>query len=134
MTDHRERRRVPRIRLPAPLSGRTLGILSFYLVDLSVAGARIEHIDPLRPGSSWALELPIPLGGPVLSGQVVWSRVVEEKQTPKGEQSHRYQSGLLFTALTRDQEAELARIVKRLITQGGVVEEAGPPKKRRTRG
>jgi hypothetical protein len=80
------------------------------------------------------LELPIPLGGAVLSGQIVWSRVIEEKQTPKGEESLRYQSGLLFTALTREQEAELARIVKQLTTQGRVVEEAGPPKKRRPRG
>jgi hypothetical protein len=131
MAKHPQRRRVPRVRLPAPLSGRTLGILSFYLVDLSVLGARIEHTDPLRPGSSWALELPIPLGGPVLSGQVVWSRVIEEKQTPGGDQSHRYQSGLLFTALTGDQQAELARIVQQITTQGGVVEDPEPPKKRR---
>jgi hypothetical protein len=79
------------------------------------------------------LELPIPLGGPVLSGQVVWSRAIEEKQTPGGEQSHRYQSGLLFTALTRDQQAELARIVQQITTQGGVVEDPEPPKKPRRR-
>ncbi len=67
------KRRVPRFRIPARPRGRVLEILEFQLLDLSVAGARIGHQDPLRVGSVWTFELPKMFRSLILPARVVHS-------------------------------------------------------------
>jgi hypothetical protein len=111
-------RRVPRVWLHAPLSGRILGILGYRLLDLSVAGARIAHYDPLRPGSSWTVELPATLGDQTLSARVVWTKSIGGKAASAKGCPPRYESGVVFTA---EQQGALARTIERLTTQAKVL-------------
>ncbi len=57
MPDERERRTVPRIRLPDRPTARVRGVQEVRLLDLSVAGAQIRHLAVLRLGAACALEL-----------------------------------------------------------------------------
>lgn len=123
MREFRERRQVPRVRLPAPLAGRALGILGYRLVDLSVAGARIKHYDPVRPGSSWTVELPATLGGQTLSARVVWTKDIGGEDASREGRPPRYESGLVFVHLTGEQQAALERIFERLTRQAKVLDQ-----------
>ncbi len=114
-------RRVPRVWLPAPLSGRILGILGYRLLDLSVAGARIEHYDPLRPGSSWTVQLPATLGEQTLSARVVWTRGIGGKAASAKGRPPRYESGVIFVHVTAEQQGALARTIERLTTQAKIL-------------
>jgi hypothetical protein len=76
MPEYRKQRRVPRIALPGQPAARTRATEAVRLLDLSLNGARIEHLNILRPGATCTVELSPPLGGLRLSAQVVWSRVV----------------------------------------------------------
>ena len=131
MGESREQRLVPRVRLPAPLAGRALGILDYHLVDLSMAGARIEHYYPLRPGSAWTVELPATLRKQTLSSRVIWTRGIKGKGAGEG-LPPRYESGLAFVHLTGEQQAALAGIVERLAIQGTVLDNTPRQWKRRS--
>lgn len=109
MTAIREQRRVPRVRMSRPLRGRALGILDVHLLDLSIAGARIEHSEPLRPGSAWTVELPPAFESLVLSARVVYSHAADSKHSPKGPSSQRYETGLAFVNVTPEQISILKR-------------------------
>jgi hypothetical protein len=84
------------------------------LVDLSLAGARIEHFKPLHPEVPCTLELPDVQGALVLPVRIVWSRVVGSEHSPEGKRRLRYQSGLEFIGVTPEQQAVLARILEQL--------------------
>jgi len=82
------------------------------LVDLSLSGARIAHLDLLRPGSPTTVELPAAIGSVALSVRVAWSCVVGSEPSPEGERRLRYHSGLAFVGLTAEQQATLANILE----------------------
>lgn len=52
MPEYQQRRQAPRIVIPGRLEARAHATLPVRLLDLSTAGARIEHQspDPARPG------------------------------------------------------------------------------------
>jgi hypothetical protein len=87
--------------------------LEVSLLDLSLKGARIEHLNLLRPGSACHLELPATLGPLVLTAQVVWSRVLGTEVSPEGERLLRYQSGLMFPQVTPEQHALLVHALEK---------------------
>lgn len=132
MRESREQRQVPRVRLPAPLSGRVLGILTFRHFDLSIASARIAHSDPVPPSSAWTLELPATLGGQTLSARVIWTRVIGGKEASEAGRLPRYESGLPFVHLTTEQQAGLASILRRLATQTKVLDKVHRRRKTRS--
>jgi hypothetical protein len=82
------------------------------LVDLSLTGARIAHLDLLPPGSPTSVELPAATGSVALSVRVAWSSVVGSEPSPEGERRLRYHSGLAFVGLTAEQQATLANILE----------------------
>ena len=108
MTEMAERRRVARVAVPWHLNGWVSETREVRLLDLSTSGVRIEHVEPLRPGSSCTLELPPPLGSLHLTARIVWSLVRGGEQTPDGERRLHYQSGLAFTGISPDQQTVLA--------------------------
>jgi hypothetical protein len=90
------------------------------LMILRLSGARIEHGEPLRPGSLCAFQLPPALGSVVLSAEVVQSTVIGTTPMPGGDRQLCYQSGLAFVNVTPEQRAALKEIVMRRIPEGGV--------------
>ena len=119
MTDSPERRRAARVSIPGRPGARTQAILEIRLVDLSVTGARIEHLVLLRPGSSVIVELPTAMKPQALVARVVWSKVMGGEQTPEGERHLHYQSGLAFTGLTAGETLLLTNSLEQLTDSGG---------------
>jgi hypothetical protein len=89
------------------------------LVDLSVTGARIEHLVLLRPGSSVSVELPTAMKPQALVARVIWCKVMGGEQTPEGERHLHYRSGLTFTGLTADETFLLASSLEELTAAAG---------------
>jgi len=51
MTEYQKQRRVPRIALPSRPAARTRVTEAVRLLDVSLNGARVEHLNLLRPGA-----------------------------------------------------------------------------------
>ena len=108
MPEDQERRAVPRTRVADRPTARVPGVRQVRLLDLSVAGAQIEHLDPLSPGVACVLDLPPPSGAVNLPAQVVWCTVIGRNRRVRGESHLVARSGLQFTTLTPEQQAALA--------------------------
>ncbi len=114
MSEMRDRRKVARVVVPWRLSARVLDRYDVRILDLSTAGVGIEHTVPLQPGSTCALELPLPFGSVHLTARVVWS-LIEGGEDPRGrDRQLQYRSGLAFTDLSAEQQAALARTLETL--------------------
>jgi len=109
-----ERRRVARLPIPSRFSGPGLAEQPVCLLDLSRAGARIEHVRPVPDWQLCSLTLPPALGGIRLQGEVVWSQMLRRKRGPRGLGQIYHQSGLTFILLTPAQQDALAAALKRL--------------------
>lgn len=120
MANDRERRKAPRILVAGRLGARARASLDVRLLDLSASGARIEHFDLLRPGATYAFELPPVLGSVTLSVRVVHSAVVGTEATSEGERHLRYESGITFVSITAEQQAAIAKVLERLASMGGL--------------
>jgi hypothetical protein len=84
------------------------------LIDLSLTGAQIEHLDLFRLGASCALDLPPPFGALSLPAEIVWCTVVGRKRKLGGESHLVARSGLRFTTLMVWQHAALADSLQHL--------------------
>jgi hypothetical protein len=124
MTEYQKQRRARRITLPGQPAGRTRATETVRLLDLSLNGVRMEHLNILRPGAACTVELPPALGALVVSAQVVWSRVVGTEASPEGERLLRYQSGLMFPRVTAEQHTILAQALEKA-TSGVAPNEGG---------
>lgn len=89
-------------------------------MDLSLTGARIEHLGLLRPGFPCTIELPAAKGPVALPTRIVWSAVVGSQKGADGERILRYESGLEFTGLTAEQQAALSNYLEQ-VTRGAAV-------------
>ena len=108
MMEERERRMVPRTTLAQRPAARVGDLRDVRLLDLSLTGAQIEHLDLLRPGTTCTLDLPPPSAALSLPVQVVWCAVIGRKRKV-GSASHLVsRSGLRFTTLTGAQHTALA--------------------------
>jgi PilZ domain len=116
MPEDLERRAVPRTRLVNRPTTRARGVREVRLLDLSVAGAQIEHLDPLPPGVACVLDLPPPSEALNLPAQVVWCTVIGRKRKVGGESHLVARSGLQFMTLTAEQQAALAATLHYLAT------------------
>ncbi|HSD50844.1 MAG TPA: PilZ domain-containing protein [Candidatus Methylomirabilis sp.] len=109
---------MPRTPVTGELGARARSTLDVRLLDLSTFGARIEHLDLLRPGSACTFELPPSIGTLTLAAQIIHSSVVGAAPTREGERQLRYQSGLVFTGITVDQQTALESALRRLTSIG----------------
>lgn len=133
MTGSHERRGAVRVVITERLGGRARATLEVRLLDLSATGARIAHLDLLRPGVIYAFQLPPALGALPLSVRVVHSRVVGTEPSPAGERILRYESGVVFLGLTEEQRSTLERLIAQLVPDGKPPDRT-PPGKRETNG
>ncbi len=114
MPEDEERRAAPRIQFANRPPARVRGVRQVRLLDLSLGGAQIEHLDPLQPGVACVLDFPPPSEALNLRAQVVWCTVIGRKRTREGESRLVARSGLQFTALTVEQQAALADTLQNL--------------------
>ncbi len=97
-----DERRSARVTPPGLLRGYVDSHLEAKILNLSPAGALIEHANRLSPGGTCALTLRL-LGADLrLRAHIVWSRAKEER----GEEV-RYRSGVRFSDLPAAVEATL---------------------------
>jgi hypothetical protein len=108
MAKGRERRQSARITVPSGFSVPGRASQRIRLVELSAAGARMEHPHPLQAGVVCFVELPPRLGGGTFRGRIVWTAVHRDEQTPEGDRHRYYQSGLAWDGLTPEQLGALA--------------------------
>ncbi len=116
MPGDQERRAVPRIRLANRPTAWVRGVQQVRLLDLSVAGAQIEHLATLRLGAACALELPLPGEACLLPAQVVWCTIVGRTRKLGGKSHLVARSGLRFTNLAPTQHTTLSDTVTFLVT------------------
>ena len=114
MIEHSGHRRVERLTVPRHFRGPGLGTGTVQLLDLSPAGARIEHIQPLRDWRSQPVDLPPALGGGQVRATVVWSRAAGHKEVVAGKRWLAYQSGLAFTHSTPAEQVAVTIALVRL--------------------
>jgi len=107
----RERRQAVRSKLPEPLEVR-IGAMSGRIIDLSTAGARVEHEEKLTVGSLVELEVQ----GTKLKGRVARSEISGRKGGALV-----YQSGIHFPEL----DAAATRAISALL--GNEEKPAVPP-------
>ncbi len=119
MTEELERRHVRRAVVTGRLTGRMSPLEDFRLLDLSLAGARIEHLAHLRPGDSCTLRFRAPSRSLTLVAQVIWSTVIGREPTRGGLRSLRYHSGLRFNPLSPEQARDLTELLERLLPEAG---------------
>ncbi len=118
MTGFQERRGANRVVISEPLGGRARPTLEVRLLDLSTTGARVAHRVQLRPGVTFALQLPPALSALALSVRVIHSRVVGTEPGPAGAQILRYESGVVFLGPTEEQQSVLQRLIAQRVPNG----------------
>jgi len=106
--------------MPGPLRARMLGFVELHFLEVSIVGARIAHHDPLRPDSRWTLELPVVLGGVIVTTRVVHTRAITSNRNTDGQRPGRFESGVEFVGLTADQEAVLARALRKFAPEAAL--------------
>ncbi len=107
MLEQAEQRRVERLPIPRHCRGSGRGGKAVALVDLSPAGARIEHGEPLPEWQGVPLDLPAALGGGQVRAAVIWSRLAGRNGGDAGPGDLVYQSGLAFPASTPAEQVAL---------------------------
>jgi hypothetical protein len=122
MTEAQERRMVPRTTLAERPAAGVRGLREVRLLDLSLTGAQIEHLDLLQPGAACTLDLPPPCGALSLPAQVVWCAVIGRKRKLGGEAHLVARSGLRFPTLTGAQHAALADTLRHLAALPSIVD------------
>jgi hypothetical protein len=116
MTVDQERRVAPRTALPDRPAARVRGLRGVHLLDLSLTGAQIEHLDLVRLGAPCALDLPPPFGALSLRAEVVWCAVIGRTHRLGGASHLVARTGLRFTRLTGTQHTALADTLQHLAT------------------
>ena len=108
MAKQPERRHSVRLTVPSELWGPGLGQHQVWLLDLSLEGARVEHVHPFPDRRLCFLDLPPALGGAKLQGEVIWSQLAGRVEVAAGDWMVSFHSGIRFTLLTVGQLAGLA--------------------------
>ncbi len=117
MIEHSEKRRAERLTVPRQCRAAGRDGKAMRLLDLSPAGARIEHSEPLHASSSFPMDLPRALGGGRVQVEVIWSRLAGRKRGGDGKGGGVYQSGVAFPHLTPAEQGALRVALIRIAGQ-----------------
>ena len=110
-----ERRCTHRLRVPGRISSRVQAMVAIRLIDLSATGARLEHANMLRPGYLCLLEFPHHLAALALTARVVrTAEVGGAEQQDAVPPTRRYESGVVFTRVSPEQQIALEGVLERL--------------------
>jgi DNA-binding response OmpR family regulator len=110
------RRRTPRVRLEEGASARLL-LQEVYLLDISTAGALLEHTGELSAGGVYRLGLLI--GGTELQvlARAVRAMATHDVTPAGGERRTRYRTGVEFVGLAKADAEAIARYVRSFAAQ-----------------
>ncbi|HSC72222.1 MAG TPA: PilZ domain-containing protein [Candidatus Methylomirabilis sp.] len=100
-------RRHARLTFSEPATGAVSTSHSVHILDLSLAGARLEHGVILRPGTRCNLRFRLAASVLTVNCRVVWSKVVGREAGGPGGTALTYHSGVQFDTLSRDAKAML---------------------------
>ena len=114
MNQDPERRRTRRLKVPGRISSRVEAMVAIRLIDLSATGARLEHANMLRPGYLCVLEFPHNLAALVLTARVVRTVEVGGAEQDAVPLTSRYESGVVFTRVSPEQQIALEGVLERL--------------------
>jgi DNA-binding response OmpR family regulator len=109
-----ERRRAPRIRLressPAQLQLRDVN-----LIDLSLSGALVEHVEPIRPGEIYRLSLTVEGGKVQILARAMRVYASHRVTMAGGERQVVYRTGMEFVGLKKDVSDIIAKHIESLL-------------------
>jgi hypothetical protein len=108
----RNKRRAPRIQIRGPLQCRLYAVMDAQIVDLSVGGAQMEHLVPIRPGGSCELVLREEREELRLACRALRSVIVHGKGATAAREI-RYRTGLEFIGITPPQQTFLDALIRR---------------------
>ncbi len=108
-----EKRRIQRFSLDTPIAAKMSG-LAVSLLDLSTAGARIEHSFPLQGGRRSYLEFPWGDEGIQVQCEVVRCRLQKSVRQPG---AIIYSSGLRFSDPAEESRETIRRMVAELVKE-----------------
>ncbi len=91
-----ERRQYPRAIVGCWTKGRVTDMYEVSLLNISLAGAMLEHVDTLRPGTILFLSFDLQGERANANFRVVWSEVHGTAIQPDGEQALIYHTGVEF--------------------------------------
>ena len=102
------RRRHARLTFKEPIQDLITASHDVRILDLSLGGARVEHTNILRPGSSCHLRLPLRNRRLTVLCRVVWSTAVGRAEGDARGTGLLFHSGLQFAGMTSDLQTVLA--------------------------
>ncbi len=105
--DYPSKRRYARLTLKEPVAGDVTASHDVHILDLSLGGARVEHTNVLRPGSTCYIRLPLKQQVVTAMGRIVWSKAVGLAEAEHGAAGLLYQSGMEFSGLSREAQSLL---------------------------
>jgi len=104
-----ERRRHARVILPWTVRGTVDRQYDVQVIDLSMAGAMIEHAQRFQPGEIRLLFLWVPGADLCLRAQLIWCQMNRMQMGAGGKAELRFRSGVHFPDLNEADEAHLQR-------------------------
>ena len=107
-------RRFPRLNVLGNIIGEVSLLHDVAVLDLSEAGACLEHAGRFTLGATCFLRLPAPEGELVLKARVVHSAASRTVPGMAGEPTLLFQSGVEFVGLTSESLLALRQLVARL--------------------
>jgi len=112
-----ERRRAPRIRLRAQ-SPAELQLRDVNLIDLSLSGALVEHVEPIRPGEIYHLTITIQERKVPLLARAMRVFASHRVTVAGGERQVVYRTGMEFVGVEKETADLIAEHIAGITRQG----------------
>ncbi len=103
------KRRHARLVLAGPMAADVAGGHEVHIVDLSLGGARLEHVLVLRPGDTCFLRFALNDQLFTFTGRVAWSNVIGRREGPAKDLV--YQTGVSFEQVPVGARALLGELI-----------------------
>lgn len=112
-----ERRRASRIRMRerAPVQ---LQLREVTLIDISLSGALVEHIEPVRPGEVYRLSFPVEGHQVQVLARAVRAFASHRVTVAGGERQVVYRTGMEFVGVERGAAELISTYIDRLVQKG----------------
>ncbi|MFQ5989510.1 MAG: PilZ domain-containing protein [Candidatus Methylomirabilales bacterium] len=114
----RDKRRFSRVMVGGTNKGRVTALYDASLVDISLGGVLIEHVQVVRPGTTSSLDFELHGKRLSLKCRVARSVVHRTEMQPDGEQSLIYHTGLEFVDLADGTRQLICNYIQSIIENG----------------
>ena len=114
----RDKRSCPRVMVGGETKGRVSSSDDALLLNISLGGVLIEHVQPLRPGTLTPLDVELQGNRLKVQCRVVRSVVHRIGLQPDGERALIYHTGLAFVDLSDDARQVISQYVHSMSQDG----------------